>query len=334
MASINTLSISDITIYSAKIKGQITDNGGGELKERGFCWSESSSFSYSTASGVLVNEISFTDDNYTDIIEDLIINLSSGALYYAKAYAVTNVDTTYGETIAFRADRPVITGQIGTVSDYEGHVYNWIGVGKQAWLSENLYSNKYADGARLPTGSPSLDDMVYWSTHYHSCFYNLDSSLGYGRLYTFDAAARYRYSPYDGLDHFQGVCPDGWHLPSIEEWFELRDFLIMNGYNYDATSTENKIGKALASISGWHSSNSIGAIGNDTATNNTTGFNALPGGYFSTSLEGYFQGAGMTGSWWSRELYAISLYYSKENLNISDSQSDWKETASVRCIRD
>ncbi|MCK7533555.1 MAG: fibrobacter succinogenes major paralogous domain-containing protein [Marinilabiliales bacterium] len=55
----------------------------------------------------------------------------------------------------------------------------------------------------------------------------------YGRLYTWFAITDPR-----------GVCPTGWHVPSYAEWITLQDYLIANGYNYDATATTgNKIAK-------------------------------------------------------------------------------------------
>ena len=38
-------------------------------------------------------------------------------------------------------------------------------------------------------------------------------------------------------------APEGWHVPSDTEWTTLEEHLITNGYNYDDTTTENKIAK-------------------------------------------------------------------------------------------
>jgi uncharacterized protein (TIGR02145 family) len=73
--------------------------------------------------------------------------------------------------------------------------------------------------------------------------------------------------------------PDGLRLPTYEDWEILKDFLISNGYNYDGSFSENKIGKSLASDSGWNISTEIGAIGNNQSSNNSSGFNAYPMGY-------------------------------------------------------
>jgi uncharacterized protein (TIGR02145 family) len=42
------------------------------------------------------------------------------------------------------------------------------------------------------------------------------------------------------------LCPAGWHVPSDAEWIQLEDYLIANGYNYDGSTTGNKIGIAVS----------------------------------------------------------------------------------------
>ena len=73
-------------------------------------------------------------------------------------------------------------------------------------------------------------------------------------------------------------APEGWHVPSGNEWIQLENYLIDNGYNYDGTTTENKIAKSMASTSGWNSSTISGAVGNDQTLNNRSGFNAFDTG--------------------------------------------------------
>ena len=49
-------------------------------------------------------------------------------------------------------------------------------------------------------------------------------------------------------------APEGWHVPTDAEWTTLEEYLIASGYNYDGTTTGNKIAKAMASNTGWNSS--------------------------------------------------------------------------------
>ena len=74
-------------------------------------------------------------------------------------------------------------------------------------------------------------------------------------------------------------APVGWRVPTDAEWTNLENYLIANGYNYDGTTTENKIAKAMASTTGWNYAKFVGQPGNDQSLNNSSGFNAFPVGY-------------------------------------------------------
>ena len=92
-------------------------------------------------------------------------------------------------------------------------------------------------------------------------------------------------------------APEGWHVPSDAEWTTLEEYLIANGYNYDGTTTGNKIAKAMASNTGWNSSTNTGAIGNDQSLNNDSGFNAFPEG--ARNNDGSFSSEGNITLFWS-----------------------------------
>jgi uncharacterized protein (TIGR02145 family) len=43
-------------------------------------------------------------------------------------------------------------------------------------------------------------------------------------------------------------APQGWHVPSNDEWTTFKNYLIASGYNFDGTTEGNKIAKVMASI--------------------------------------------------------------------------------------
>ena len=92
-------------------------------------------------------------------------------------------------------------------------------------------------------------------------------------------------------------APEGWHVPTDTEWTILEEYLIAKGYNYDDTTTGNKIAKAMASTTGWSSSTEAGGVGNDQSLNNSSGFNAFPSGGRSTS--GSFSNEGNYAYFWA-----------------------------------
>jgi uncharacterized protein (TIGR02145 family) len=111
----------------------------------------------------------------------------------------------------------------------------------------------------------------------------------------------------------------------------LQNYLIAKGYNWDGTTANNKIAKALAAKTDWHADSTIGATGCDLTTNNRSGFSALPGGYRND--EGLFFGIGKCGYWWS----APETWYRRLCSNLED--LDWNSYYdshgfSVRLVRD
>lgn len=172
----------------------------------------------------------------------------------------------------------------GTFTDNrDNNTYKWVKIGTQIWMAENLKATKYADG----TSILHITDNAAWSNLGDNnadkayCFYNNNESLGYGVLYTYAAAVN--GTPYDGTNHVQGVCPDGWHVPSDVELTELTDYL---GGRSVAGGKLKETG-----ITHWNSPNE--------GATNESGFTALPGGFRESRLSGLFFDEGNGGYWWS-----------------------------------
>jgi hypothetical protein len=60
-------------------------------------------------------------------------------------------------------------------------------------------------------------------------------------------------------------------------WKKLTDYLTNNGYGSNGSG--NDIAKSMAATSVWITSSSPGSVGNDQASNNSSGFTALPSGW-------------------------------------------------------
>ena len=119
------------------------------------------------------------------------------------------------------------------------------------------------------------ENLNYETTN--SWWYDNSSANGdiYGRLYTWDAALT--------------ACPSGWSLPSDNEWKQMEMALGMSQSEADDTGYRGTDeGEKMKSTSGWNNN------GNGT---NSSGFNALPGGYRSSS--GSFRNLGNRDFWWS-----------------------------------
>ena len=122
--------------------------------------------------------------------------------------------------------------QSQSVTDYDGNVYQTAPFGNQIWMTENLRTTHYSDGSSPEDGSTfdyySLEVAMDGSdsTKYYF-YYNNDSTYAkdYGCLYNWFAAVNGTNGNSSNPSGIQGVCPTGWHIPSISEWDELIDFV-------------------------------------------------------------------------------------------------------------
>lgn len=138
--------------------------------------------------------------------------------------------------------------------DYQGYKYHLYYVGGKCWMRENLRATQYADGSEIP-------DTRYYNDE-------PDNLNRYGLLYTYYAATQTDPKiPITQLaEPLQGVCPNGWHLPSQSEWEALESSTGAAGF------------KSLLSSSQW-----LHSIG----TSPAEGFNIPPGGYYNSSTRRY-----------------------------------------------
>jgi uncharacterized protein (TIGR02145 family) len=141
-----------------------------------------------------------------------------------------------------------------SIIDIEGNVYKTIKIGNQTWMAENLRVTKYNDGTPLP----NVTNDVKWSKLETPayCWYNNDQGIfkkNYGALYNLYTIQN------------KNVCPSGWHIPSMEEWVKMIEFL----------GGDDVAGAKLREL----------------------GIAALPTGY--RGADGYFSGVEQEYSWWA-----------------------------------
>ncbi len=162
----------------------------------------------------------------------------------------------------------------GLVTDQDGNTYDYLTYGVQQWTVENAEMVTYRDGTPIP----QVTNLTDWQnlTTGAWCYYNNDPTKP--RLCNWYAVMGIHDA--DPNTPNKEFAPEGWHVPSDAEWTTLENHLITNGYNYDQTTTGNKIAKAMASTTGWNTSTNTdtGTIGNDQSLNNDSEFNAVPEG--------------------------------------------------------
>ena len=212
-----------------------------------------------------------------------------------------------------------------------GEIVPTIVYGTQQWSVENADYTTYTDGTPIP----EVTDATDWAnlTTGAWCYYDNDPNKGV--LYNWYAVRGIHDN--DPNTPNKEFAPEGWHVPSDPEWTALEEHLIANGYNYDGTTTENKIAKSMASTTGWNSSTTTGVIGNDQGLNNSSGFNAFPEG--NRFNNGSFYNEGDFAFFWSSTenntnyAWNRNLYYNYSYL--FRSFSFYKQSGfSVRFVRD
>tara|TARA_B110000459_G_scaffold197549_1_gene241160 strand:- start:127 stop:1509 length:1383 start_codon:yes stop_codon:yes gene_type:complete len=247
-------------------------------------------------------------------------------------YTQTEVDDLIAEAIAGLQSQIDALQPSTSVIDQDGNTYDYLTYGDQVWTVDNAKMVTYRDGTPIP----QVTDDTAWSnlTTGAWSYYNNDSTKL--RLYNWYAVMGIHDT--DPNTPNKEFAPEGWHVPSDAEWTTLENYLITNGYNYDGTTTGNKIAKAMASTTGWNSASSIGNPGNDQSLNNSSGFNVFPEG--NRFEDGWFSSEGNTaGSWsstqtntsyaWFRILYSFSSNLFRPNANL------YKQFGfSVRFVRD
>ena len=247
-------------------------------------------------------------------------------------------------TFATAAEMTVAPGKLADFRD--GNLYNTVAIGSQIWMAENL--------AYLPfvsTSNPSATSPYYFVYGHNNndvagAKDDITNYKTYGVLYNWPAAMQGAETVDLIPSGVQGVCPAGWHLPSKAEWETLRDYLIATGYNYDGTTTGNKIAKSMAADRPdlWKSTGVAAMPGNfddlalEEAFRNKSGFTAFPGGYRGSGGGG-FQSIGESGIWscstesGKNGIYAWNLSYDEISLTMATGAQKARGF-SVRCVRD
>ncbi|MBN1184467.1 MAG: T9SS type A sorting domain-containing protein [Bacteroidales bacterium] len=200
-----------------------------------------------------------------------------------------------------------------TVTDFDNNTYRTIALGDQIWMTENLRTTHYSDGTIINDGRSftfySMDVAMDASdsTKYWFCYNNDTANAAtYGCLYNWFAAVNGNYFYINIPEKVQGVCPVGWHIPSIDEWDQLKAAAGTNG------STELQQG-------------------------GFTGFNALLGGY-RHDLFNQFNGINNIGAYITTKVEPdgyIMLFTFHSDDTANHHWTHRKTTGySVRCIKD
>ena len=193
--------------------------------------------------------------------------------------------------------------------------YRVITIGGQAWMAENLNI-----GRQKPLDQMSRDNGIIEKYCYND---SKENCQALGGLYTWDEAVKYNRPANKKRKHVQGICPDGWHVPSEKEWKALAENL----------GGEMVAGNKLKAIRYWERS----LVRRKEKENlDITGFNALPAGRIDLSGESYYKGTS-TSFWSSSRPNSNKAWHRTITIRGSGLYRDASFTSqrySVRCVKD
>ncbi len=276
----------------------------------------------SSVDTLVVRDTVFLDNRDTIVSYDTLVTKDTVYVY----------DTTYVKfepeydtvTTAYLNQEMLAAGKYGVFVDKrDNKVYRTIEIGQQIWMAQNL--DYYTIGLQ------------------NYCYDNdVENCRKYGRLYSWASALNLAYeynttkaTTSTGADSVlripaQGICPEGWHVPSQAEVKKLEAYV-------EAVNTvaliEEGAGTSLKSSSleiGWWDD----AYGTD-----RFGFSFLPSGeILYTRSYNKYQGLGADGEMWTStenaasEAIRIGMFYSLEDIGYY--QHSKIVGRPVRCLKD
>lgn len=200
----------------------------------------------------------------------------------------------------------------------DGRVYETIKIASKTWMAENL---AYLPSVNNPDEGSEVFPHYYVYDYLNTSVEEAKTTVNYqthGVLYNWYAA--------------KNACPEGWHLPSDEEWMALEEELGMGSSEAAGREMRNsgKVGEKLKSNGDWYSNGS---------RTNSSGFNAHPSGKRDPEIgESIFVMLGTYTFFWTDTPHGIpiawyrGLGYNSDGVVRSD--ENYSYGFSIRCVQD
>ncbi len=198
----------------------------------------------------------------------------------------------------------------GGISDIEGNNYQTVIIGKQEWMVTNLKTTKFNDGEIIPNIIVDSEWSRLSAPAYSWYENNISNKDIHGALYNW-------YTINTGK-----LCPNGWHVPSDDEWAILVNHL---GGNNVAGGKLKETG-----IKYWLSPNE--------GATNESGFSGFASGNRYGFKIGTFLQMGYYCDWWSSTMFRLRTAWSRRlhfnSIIVSRNSHDLKDGCCVRCLKD
>ena len=315
---VKTIQPSDFGFSALTAVGEVTNDGGAPILSYGLCW------------GTAVNPtIELGTKTRKDTIrsgafefEHSFILTIPQTRYFLRSYALNKAGISYGNSFT-TVTKPI------NVSDRSGFTYSTIAYRDQVWTRENLrvlnYNNNLAINYIRNEPIKWTNDKIGAFCLYNNVLLGGSSAIPpiFGSLYNHFAVV-----------NSGGLCPKGWHVPTIEEWtilinlsggisnagFELKGQTL----NFNAIPPEY--------VNRWKTPVTI-----------TGNFGANPGGFrqVNATFKGLLPGNLISeGGYWTSSLVpgkdssAYSIGFKDNDPTIYIQETDKRTGLSVRCLWD
>jgi uncharacterized protein (TIGR02145 family) len=220
LATVNTAAVSAIQPLSAESGGEVTNDGGAAITERGVV--------YATSANPTLDNFKIVAGSGTGSFTATLTPLASEQTYYVRAFATNSHGTAYGNQVQFNA------ASANTVTDIDGNVYTYVTLCDKDWTTSNLKTTKYNNGDAITNGLTGFNWDLATTGAYS--FPNGEETRKdtFGLLYNLHV-----------INDTRGVCPTGWHVPTDEDWKALEICQGMSPADADLTDFRGNIGTKL-----------------------------------------------------------------------------------------
>jgi len=202
----------------------------------------------------------------------------------------------------------------GGFADIDGNVYKTIIINGKEWMAENLRVTRYRNGLSITDVWPADGSEA-----------NVDT---YGRLYSWYEVNKHVAEGDPGYN----IAPEGWHVPTDEEWKELEMYLGMSQSEADGDGVRgtNEGSKLAGRADLWFD----GVLENDSEFG-ASGFTGLPAGWCDS---GSFMVLSIVTGFWTASERNINSAWERElgyyGSGVIRGNQDKGYGFSVRCVRD
>jgi uncharacterized protein (TIGR02145 family) len=195
----------------------------------------------------------------------------------------------------------------GTIN-YGNKVYHTVVIGTQCWMRENLNVGAWVDQSRIQKNDSGVIKKYCFANDFTQCDL-------YGGLYQWDMMMNFTTTA-----GATGICPEGWHIPTSDDLYKL---IVSLGGNDIAGGKMKTTGERF-----WMRPN--------TGADNSSGFSAMPAGYFDP-MSNHWQNCHLGAAFWTstkvKDGSCVAMFLNFRTTSAELDETLRPEALSVRCIK-